>query len=1279
LDHENDLHDAVVAIGGLIGLLSKSNGTVSLNDDWFSDPVTELEKTGTRLHYLATLLGSVFTAVAEPPDVFPDAQWYPIPNPNTGGPTSLHVVASKGSDLTGQFGLGVLHPFYLGNLTIQAFVYVPLFSYDTTNGVEFITNSTTEPTQIGVYVTTSDKFQVDGVTFTALKIEAKIYLVDQAPTFAMTFENVLLANGSPACLQKDGTNACIYTTLTSLQDPTVLAWLGEVMVQGSYWLHLYIGDSPRTIGDLLTAANFLTKNENLDYDLNLKNLKAGAPKDIALNFLFAFLNGLADLNIPLITLPGGGIYIASENRSDNSTDYGVRLAIDIPLTSRQSETSAGNNSSAPTVDLCIGTWFTGETDSDNWMKIITKADFGAGATVFALNRTTAGDFRFEPSFKLASIGINIAGAGDAPLFNVNGFTLKGAELRGYLDSNGSLSPSKWGYGFAARLDDVAFPLGTSLNDAQQGSSSTNMVAKSLISSNGSKDDAQSSPLNPAFSAEAGYISPPASGGSYPPMFKVYDAQGVQTEVIWFPIQRRFGPINCQKIGVGIPGSDPDLEIIFDGGVSCGGLDIYLDQLSISADLKEITKASSYGIDLKGLTVTYSGAGVAISGGLLKTIDTQTHFIGYDGEAILQTENLALFALGSFGSLPGGGTSLFIFAMLDYPLGGPPFFFVTGLAAGFGYNRSLKIPAQSNVQQFPLLSLLSQRSPHGLRPEDVLPTLEQWVQPTLGEYWLAAGLQFTTFQIINTNAVLVVEFGKDFIISLLGLSTLKQPMSGDTYVYAELEIEVVVDPNAGAFKASAVLSPASYVFTSQVHLTGGFAFYSWFGSNTHKGDFAFTIGGYHPSFNVPDWYPKEPRVGINWPISDKILMNGEAYFAITPTAMMAGGGLALTFTDGPLKAWLKAQVDIILDWNPFYLDANASISVGVSYRVDCLFVHSTLSVEIGAAFHFYTPPVGGSVHVDWYIISFTINFGADPQPLKDFYWSDFKQILPKAKQSASKNANTNPSSSPPVECLHITAVAGLITTQTQGGMTLWIVRPGKFEFAVGSAIPSTSIVVQDAKPENNVTFAGEKVGIRRVNGGITPENYLSTQTVTILQLAATDISSINGCVATVAQCTTQPTNCAGTPVAVSGWQIKTTTQNLPQALWGSADPDINQPVSTVAGTMGVTMNPVHPASTNCTPEMVIDEIFKDRTVNAGDKYRMPLSQSQWPVDYAPQPVESFVDIKIVDDSTTVAQRNAVFLALQNLGVNGWTNERLPLMADKPGEDFADETMEGSPVQ
>ena len=48
-------------------------------------------------------------------------------------------------------------------------------------------------------------------------------------------------------------------------------------------------------------------------------------------------------------------------------------------------------------------------------------------------------------------------------------------------------------------------------------------------------------------------------------------------------------------------------------------------------------------------------------------------------------------------------SLFLYAVLDHTFGGPPFFVVTGLAAGFGYNRALALPSLEELPTFPLIT------------------------------------------------------------------------------------------------------------------------------------------------------------------------------------------------------------------------------------------------------------------------------------------------------------------------------------------------------------------------------------------------------------------------------------------------------------------------------------------------------------------------------------------------------------------------------------------------
>lgn len=1286
-----DLSKELISIGRLMGILQGDQASPSFEQKWFGSPLFYLETAGHRLDCVVDLLTDILpTAVADAPDVFPGAGWFPLPNPKSGTNTPFYIVmpapttaAAKDTlddaGTGGQIGLGFLHTFQASGLKIEAFIYVPLFSYDLT-GAKFIADSTdpANACQVGLYCTAGETFKVDAVSFTALKFDANIFLAAQSPTLTVTFEGLT------------GTTApTTYTTLQSLiaKDPPVGSWIGEVVLKGQSWLQLKPGGSS-SVGDILTAAGFLS-NDNGQYNLSLANL-TGDASEIALNFVFAALNALANLATPLVDLPGGGVFVSYRDNADNSRDYGVRFVADLPLTTQ------------PKVDLCLGTWLGGETDTANWIQAIDK-QVESGLILYLLNHTNTSN-TFAPGFGLNSVGVDIKGGGDAPLIDINGYTLNGAEVRSFLDS------SDWTYGFALYLDDIGFPLGPDFGAGQGNGSSSNPVAANLLASGGQSGTGGKTAVNPGFSAKTAYIS----GKS--PLFAIIDLQGNQTDLVWFPVQRRLGPLNCEKIGVkvdatGDNAADPLLSLIFDGGVSLGGLDVELDQLSLDTHLKEVADTSSYSLDLQGMAVTFSAGGVEVSGGFTKTTQPDSS-IAYDGEALLKYQDLTIAAIGSYASLntpSGGATSLFIFAVLNYPIGGPAFFYVTGLMAGFGYNRSLQIPTADTVQTFPLLAGLVDSSKIGgsnPTPAGALSKLDTWVPPELGEYWLAAGVQFSTFEIINTNALLIIEFGKEFVVSVLGVSTLKQPQVGTSYVYAELDIAAVFSPSQGEFSVSAVLAPNSYVFTPDAHLTGGFAFYSWFGDNANAGDFVFTIGGYNPGFPVPAHYPQEPRLGINWQISDNLAMTGDAYFAITPSAMMAGGGLQITFSDGPLNAWLKAQADIILCWKPFYLIADVSVSVGVSFRLHVLFVDVTLSVEIGAEFHLWGPPIGGTVHIDWYIISFTIGFGLDikgPDPLS---WHDFKGLLPAKPPVGPSDASqitfdqTSTSSlfgaaaasdlpSTPAY-LNINANTGLKTAKTVDGTMMWLVRAGQFQFSVGSALPATSIIVtgNDGKGNPaNVTLPGTSVGVSQVNGGIKPGDYQSVQTVTILRVdtsgVTNEIAAIQACRATTSSCTNQSPTCQAAPIDIKDWAIDQVSAALPAAMWiaptstREEDADTGPAPVTVACTTGVTMSPATPAL-NGSPSMVIDDIFRDRIVNAGDTFRLPLSETQLPDGNSPMVADSFADIRGTNDLARIQKRGDLFLALQALGLNGWTNDPLTMMAADPGKDFADEPMEGGPV-
>ena len=80
----------------------------------------------------------------------------------------------------------------------------------------------------------------------------------------------------------------------------------------------------------------------------------------------------------------------------------------------------------------------------------------------------------------------------------------------------------------------------------------------------------------------------------------------------------------------------------------------------------------------------------------------------------------------------------------------------------------------------------------------------------------------------------------------------------------------------------------------------------------------------------------------------ITIRGGCYFALTPTAVMAGGSLELLFQRGSLRAWLNAEANFLIQWKPFLYDIDIGVTVGASYRVDAWFIHTTFTIELPAA-------------------------------------------------------------------------------------------------------------------------------------------------------------------------------------------------------------------------------------------------------------------------------------------------------------------------------------------
>jgi hypothetical protein len=559
---------------------------------------------------------------------------------------------------------------------------------------------------------------------------------------------------------------------------------------------------------------------------------------------------------------------------------------------------------------------------------------------------------------------------------------------------------------------------------------------------------------------------------------------------WINIQKTIGPLTVERIGVNY--KNGKFWFFISASFTAAGLTIDLDGLGLGASLPAKGESLHISAQLLGMSLTFQGGPVEISGGFVESDDPnhpETH--RYAGEVLVKAPPFNLSAIGMYTSSPKMD-SFFAFAMLDVPLGGPPIFFVTGLAAGFGYNSMLNIPPIEYLNKFLLvrgaLPPAEGTNPLGEDKNDPGKVLQMLlgpgasgkpdVEPLQGEDWAGVGVRFMSYELVQSFALLTVSFGVHFEVAILGRSQITIPTGApDPIAFAEIDLEAILIPDAQVptpiLAVEARLANGSHIFSKDCHLMGGFAFYFW-----ENGDFVITFGGYHPHFRPPSYYPRVDRVGILWQLGSHLMVKGGLYFALTPSAIMAGGGLEATFHAGPIHAWFIAEANFLLSWKPFHYELSIRICIGISAHLGLIHIN----IHVGVGLELWGPKFGGIAKVDLSIISFTIRFGAGKPNPPALSWEEFADsFLPKQKKDAKPLAlglAASPTKrSPKVTDAKVTI--GAIKNDAQYGV---IVNPMHFEIATHTMVPAESVQVNSFTPDEGVLTSGlngvwnKKIGI-----------------------------------------------------------------------------------------------------------------------------------------------------------------------------------------------------------
>ncbi|WP_437746873.1 DUF6603 domain-containing protein [Sorangium sp. So ce1504] len=520
---------------------------------------------------------------------------------------------------------------------------------------------------------------------------------------------------------------------------------------------------------------------------------------------------------------------------------------------------------------------------------------------------------------------------------------------------------------------------------------------------------------------------------------------------WLAVQRAVGPVYIEKLGLTYKAGG--IHFVPEIVLSVGDLRLILDGVSVRLPVP----SGEVELRADGFGLEYENDALRVTGAFLRS--TRGGCEEYAGMAALQLgvkgQTIGLGAIGAYAYVDGQ-PSLFLYATLSYPLGGPPFFFVTGLSAGFGYNRSLTSPTLEEVTSFPLVAQAVGGSgdPSTDSPGEVvsgqLSQLVRYIQVAPDQGFLALGVKFTSFKLLDGFALMTVMLGKTFELDLLGLARLQVPFKTDNpLVFLEMALLARFAPSEGLVTVRGQLTPASYLLGRSCRLTGGFAFSTWFAGD-RAGDFVVTLGGYHPSFKVPGHYPVVPRIGFDWRVDGNISVRGEAYFALCAHAAMAGGRLEASFSAGSAWASFTIGADFLICWKPFAYEA--SLYQHFKAGLGCL------SGSMGASLKVWGPEFGGYAKLDFFLFSVKVKFGNQSGPApRPILWDDFRtSFLPASEDVCS-----------------VAVAEGLMRQiKPRDGEPLWVVNPKEFALSIGSVIPSKQ-AFHPGSPDTPVTGGGNQ--------------------------------------------------------------------------------------------------------------------------------------------------------------------------------------------------------------
>lgn len=335
----------------------------------------------------------------------------------------------------------------------------------------------------------------------------------------------------------------------------------------------------------------------------------------------------------------------------------------------------------------------------------------------------------------------------------------------------------------------------------------------------------------------------------------------------------------------------------------------------------------------------TGAGLSIDagvtgGGFLEFDDDNKR---YAGILALKFGEIGITAIGLITTrMPDGsdGFSMLISLGITFD---PPIqlsfgFTLSGVGGLVGVNRTMLTDVlQKGVKDRTLDSILFP-DPEWVIPNaaKVISDLRSVFPPAEGRFVVGPMVQigWGTPNLIVADIGVFLELPAPIKIVLLGQLSMKLPKPKDPIVQINLNIVGVLDFEKKELSFQASLYDSGIL---KFELFGDSAFFLSWGAQPQ---FALSIGGFHPKFDVPPppiVFAGMKRMGLNLSAGSNFQLTCTSYQALTPNSLQFGAQVDLYAKVGPAEVTGYLGFDTLIYFSPFSFDVTIRAGVTVKFK------------------------------------------------------------------------------------------------------------------------------------------------------------------------------------------------------------------------------------------------------------------------------------------------------------------------------------------------------------